>query len=87
MWILLFFLGRLFYKYKIVIVGNYDIIFDEEMLQIDINLRRFGLDVEKVKLDLIFKGVSSVKDFLINCVYLEDVGVELYGIKIYGFLW
>lgn len=43
--------------------------------------------MEKVKLDLIFKGVSSVKDFLINCVYLEDVGVELYGIKIYGFLW
>lgn len=80
-------LGRLPHKHKIVIAGNHDITFDEEMLQTDINLRRFGLDVEKVKSDLTSKGVSSVKDLLTNCVYLEDAGVELYGIKIYGSPW
>lgn len=83
MWILLFFSGRLPHKHKIVIAGNHDITFDEEMLQTDINLRRFGLDVEKVKSE----GVSSIKDLLTNCVYLEDAGVELYGIKIYGSPW
>lgn len=85
--ILLFFSGRLPHKHKIVIAGNHDITFDEEMLQTDINLRRFGLDVEKVQSDLTSEGVSSVKDFLTNCVYLEDAGVELYGIKIYGSPW
>lgn len=70
-----------------MIAGNHDITFDEEMLHTDKNLRRFGLDTDKVESYLTSEGVSSVKDLLTNCVYLEDAWVELFGIKIYGSPW
>lgn len=30
---------------------------------------------------------SNIKDYLKNCIYLEDSEVTLYGIKIYGTPW
>lgn len=32
-------------------------------------------------------GVETVQELMSNCTYLEDSGVELYGIKIYGSPW
>ncbi len=30
---------------------------------------------------------QKCKSSLTNCIYLEDSGVEIYGIKIYGSPW
>lgn len=31
--------------------------------------------------------VENVRQYLTNCTYLQDEGIELYGIKIYGSPW
>lgn len=31
--------------------------------------------------------VVNVKQYLTNCIYLEDSLIEIYGIKIYGTPW
>ncbi|XP_061188153.1 metallophosphoesterase MPPED2-like isoform X2 [Saccostrea echinata] len=81
-------LGQLPHKHKIVIAGNHDLTFDDEMIQNQPEaVEKFGLGLEKVKTYLISQGVSSVKELLTNCLYLEDACVELYGIKIYGSPW
>lgn len=30
---------------------------------------------------------KNVKDYLTNCIYLEDTAVVLYGLRIYGTPW
>ncbi|XP_062618352.1 metallophosphoesterase domain-containing protein 1-like [Saccostrea cucullata] len=81
-------LGQLPHKHKIVIAGNHDLTFDDEMLQNDPEaFEKFGLNLEKVKTDLTSVGVNSAKELLTNCLYLEDACVELYGIKIHGSPW
>lgn len=32
-------------------------------------------------------GAETVQELMNSCTYLEDSGVELYGIKIYGSPW
>lgn len=32
-------------------------------------------------------NTENIREYLTNCIYLEDSGIELYGIKIYGTPW
>lgn len=82
------FAGRLPHKHKIVIAGNHDLTFDDQMIaENPKGLEIFGLNLERVKTYLTSEGVSNTKDLLTNCVYLEDASIELCGIKIHGSPW
>lgn len=43
----------------------------------------------KQTVETISEAVSgeNVKQYLTNCIYLEDSGISIYGIKIYGTPW
>lgn len=82
------FAGRLPHKHKIVIAGNHDLTFDDQMIaENPKEVEKFGLNLERVKTYLTSEGVSNTKDLLTNCVYLEDASIELCGIKIHGSPW
>ncbi|KAJ8924610.1 hypothetical protein NQ315_000760 [Exocentrus adspersus] len=90
-------LGSLPHKYKIVIAGNHELSFDEEFSSL-FKEKALSRHVEaaedevpnygKTK-DNIEEAVNTenIRQYLTNCIYLEDSGVELYGIKIYGSPW
>ncbi|KAK2191092.1 hypothetical protein NP493_61g00012 [Ridgeia piscesae] len=85
------FLGKLPYRHKIVIAGNHELSFDphymtleEKRLELDCPIR---INPIAVKDFLEKKGVSSMKELLTNCVYLEDSEVTICGLRIYGSPW
>lgn len=89
--------GTLPHKYKIVIAGNHELSFDEKFASIFKKkiLARHAQPIEdevpnygKTK-DNIEEAVNTenIRQYLTNCIYLEDSEVELYGIKIYGSPW
>lgn len=67
------------FKHRIVIAGNHDLTFDKQSYPS--TYRRFGhpemYDVDQVKAMLLVPGIT----------YLEDSGVNLDGINIYGSPW
>ncbi|KAJ8307239.1 hypothetical protein KUTeg_015323 [Tegillarca granosa] len=82
------YLGTLPHKHKVVIAGNHDLTLDNEVVyRRPHTLRSFGIAPSDVDEYLKKKGLSSVKDLLTNCIYLEDSMVEICGIKIYGSPW
>ena len=72
------FLGSLPHKHKIVIAGNHDITFQTEKYS-HFLWRQFS---HPKKYDS-----CEIKQSLKNCIYLEDCGVEISGIKIFGSPW
>ena len=71
------FLEKLPHKHKIVIAGNHDLSFDTSTF--DSTFPRFCRgNIEEH---------GNAKSLLTNCTYLEDSGVEIYGIKIWGSPW
>ncbi|XP_064594814.1 metallophosphoesterase MPPED2-like [Liolophura sinensis] len=83
------FLGKLPHKHKIVIAGNHDLTFDDDMVKTkrhDLEMR-FNIRKEKFEDYLNERGIASVKSLLTNCTYLEDSMAEVYGIRIYGAPW
>lgn len=83
------FLGKLPHKYKVVIAGNHDLTFDDDMVKNGRQdlMYRFGISTKNFEDQLSKLEVSSVKQLLTNCIYLEDESVDIYGIKIYGSPW
>ncbi|KAJ8307240.1 hypothetical protein KUTeg_015324 [Tegillarca granosa] len=79
------YLGKLSYKHKVVIAGNHDITLDTDMIQKDPEsaMLNFGIICELLKQ----YSVKQTKDLFTNCTYLQDSGVQLYGINIYGSPW
>ncbi|KAF4532099.1 hypothetical protein B566_EDAN006193 [Ephemera danica] len=82
-------LGHLPHTYKIVIAGNHELSFDPNFSgdngMIDVNkISTLGLKREKM-----VQAVQDVdaKSHLTNCIYLEDSGTQIWGIKIYGTPW
>lgn len=82
-------LGRLPHAYKIVIAGNHELSFDPHFSgangMLDVNkISTLGLKREKM-----VQAVQDVdaKNYLTNCIYLEDTGTQIWGIKIYGTPW
>ncbi|OWF35862.1 metallophosphoesterase MPPED2-like [Mizuhopecten yessoensis] len=80
------FLGQLPHKHKIVIAGNHEISFDDNIMSKDHLDPMFG-SMNKYVNEMSDLEVKSVKDLLTNCIYLEDSMVSLYGINIYGSPW
>ncbi|ESO91941.1 hypothetical protein LOTGIDRAFT_121668 [Lottia gigantea] len=83
------YLGTLPYKVKIVIAGNHDMTFDAEMVE---NHRArmfhsFCITTAVLEDKLKEYNISSVKELLKNCIYLEDQELTLCGIKFYGTPW
>ena len=82
------YLGKLPHKVKVIIAGNHDLTFDDDMVANDRHhLEMFGLKENNFEKYLQEKNIKSVKELMTNCLYLEDAMVELYGIKIYGSPW
>nr|CAH7722382.1 unnamed protein product [Callosobruchus chinensis] len=69
-------LDSLPHKHKIVIAGNHELSFDQNFS-------------EYFKKLMTAKAVNTqnIRQYLTNCTYLEDSGIEIYGIKIYGTPW
>jgi hypothetical protein len=92
--------GKLPHKHKIVIAGNHELSFDKTFTN---PIRQSPSDrsthtgpslVDQIPTlgipkDKIAEAVQTpnVKDYLTNCIYLEDSEVLLYGLKIYGTPW
>ena len=82
-----FFSGNLPHPRKVVIAGNHELSFDKDVLDTH-KAKRFGLNSEAIYQHLKEKGFSEMKDILTNCTdYLEDSGVEICGIKMFGSPW
>lgn len=83
------FLGSLPHKVKIVIAGNHDLTFDDDLVQNrrDYLRKNFGISEKGFEQQLEEYGVKNVKELLTNCVYLEDAGIDICGVHIYGSPW
>lgn len=90
------FVGSLPHKHKIVIAGNHELSFDEKFTNIFKN--KFQSRVKDVEDEVPHYGktkdnisdavnTDNIRQYLTNCIYLEDSGVEICGIKIYGSPW
>lgn len=79
------YLGALPYKVKVVIAGNHDLTFDDNITEA--SLRTFGVQKSTVQSYLSERGLKSVKQMLTSAIYLEDSLVTVCGIKIYGAPW
>ncbi|XP_056640978.1 UPF0046 protein T07D4.2 [Diorhabda sublineata] len=91
-------LGSLPHRYKIVIAGNHELSFDKKFKsEFKLNnreKRHNHTEKDEIKnygntKDDILDSVNTqnIQEYLTNCIYLEDCGVELYGIKLYGSPW
>ncbi|CAF0856190.1 unnamed protein product [Brachionus calyciflorus] len=65
------------FTHKIIIAGNHELSFDKTK-----NNKMLGF-FDKNKIN----DQRDPRDFLENCIYLEESMVEIYGIKIYGAPW
>ncbi|KAK9892537.1 hypothetical protein WA026_020520 [Henosepilachna vigintioctopunctata] len=85
------------HRYKIVIAGNHELSFDQHFSQ---SFKKkissqLGEDEEDQVLnygntkDDIVEAVNeeNIRNYLTNCVYLEDSSIKIYGIKLYGTPW
>ena len=83
--------GKLPHRHKIVIAGNHELSFDEKYM----NFEKKRKEVEcSVRLDADYlewfienRNISSTKELLTNCVYLQDSEVIVCGLRIYGSPW
>ncbi|XP_071491077.1 metallophosphoesterase MPPED2-like [Diadema antillarum] len=79
------FMGTLPHRHKIVIAGNHEVTFDEELMR-ERNSHVF------MSFASAFQGLKeddwkSIKSKLTNCIYLEDSEVRVMGFRIYGSPW
>ncbi|XP_033733429.1 metallophosphoesterase MPPED2-like isoform X2 [Pecten maximus] len=83
------YLGTLPHKVKIVIAGNHDLTFDQDMVKSNREelTTMFGVTEENFEAYMTEKKLTEVKELMTNCIYLEDASVNIYGIKIYGSPW
>jgi Icc-related predicted phosphoesterase len=88
------------HKHKIVISGNHELSFDKtfsEYFKKTVTSRHTG-SLEDLEDEVPNYGntkdnisdavyTDNIKQYLTNCIYLEDSSIEIYGIKIYGTPW
>lgn len=87
----IYFSGSLPHRHKIIIAGNHDIPFDTEMVN-DPEMKnslhyRFGLDINKIQDYFTSNNLRDMKEMLTDCTYLEDSGITVFGINIWGSPW
>ena len=70
------------FKHKIVIAGNHDVPFDSE--NYDYLIKRFkDLRIYKNERDIV--TYQEAKDLLKDCIYLENSGINIENINIWGY--
>jgi hypothetical protein len=81
--------GRLPHRHKIVIAGNHELSFDPKFAgdrgrQVVESIPELGY-----RREVMTEAVKSIdtKKRLTNCIYLEDSGIQIWGISIYGTPW
>lgn len=81
-------LGRLPHKYKIVIAGNHELSFDPKFTHpiAEDGVCVSSLEYESDQISYVMQQKNN-KQYLTNCIYLEDSMTECYGLKIYGSPW
>ena len=93
--------GKLPHKHKIVIAGNHELSFDCTFThpfsapKNDDRHKHTGTSIVDsiptlgFSKDVLAEAIQTqnAKDYLTNCIYLEDSEIVLYGIKIYGTPW
>lgn len=83
------------HKYKIVIAGNHELSFDDKFSDL---FKKKESKIEHLEDEFPSYGktkdnisdavnTENIRQYLTHCIYLEDSGVEIYGIKIYGTPW
>ncbi|CAC5412121.1 UPF0046 protein T07D4.2,Metallophosphoesterase domain-containing protein 1,Metallophosphoesterase MPPED2,UPF0046 protein C25E10.12,UPF0046 protein K07C11.7 [Mytilus coruscus] len=78
------FLGKLSHKKKIVIAGNHELSFDENLFT---EAYCFKERIDEVKRYLRSKRIKFVREMVTNAIYLQDSMVSVCGINIYGSPW
>lgn len=88
-------LGDLPHKHKLVICGNHELSFDPALVEsMSENTRSQGskhgfsnsipcLGHKREHIEAAVK-TQNIRQYLTNCTYLEDSGIELYGLKFWG---
>ncbi|CAF3445960.1 unnamed protein product [Rotaria sp. Silwood1] len=71
-------------KYKILLPGSSDLCFNLENLT---NEQTKQCERDKIKTELALLGFKHVSQYLNNVIYLQDMGVEIAGVKFYGSPW
>ncbi|CAF0935796.1 unnamed protein product [Rotaria sordida] len=71
-------------KYKILLPGSSDICFNLENLT---NEQTKQCERDNIKKELQLLGLKHVSQYLNNVIYLQDMGVEIAGVKFYGSPW
>lgn len=91
-------LGTLPHQHKLVIAGNHELSFDSSFTHPFSNSNQrskhssglldtmptLGHSKESLQESI---STQNIKDHLTNCTYLEDSGIELYGLKFWGSPW
>lgn len=67
------------YKYKIMIAGNHDFYYDDSI--------KSGHEFRDWRVDKPMSKEQIIQEFAPDAIYLEDSGVEIEGLKIYGSPW
>ncbi|KAJ8957119.1 hypothetical protein NQ318_007335 [Aromia moschata] len=89
-------LGSLPHRHKIVIAGNHELSFDNKFASFKRTL--FSKQPEYLQDEVPNYGntknniedavnTENIRQYLTNCIYLEDSAVDIYGIKLYGSPW
>ena len=79
-------LATLPHKHKIVIAGNHEITFDpKSFANCEAKKKIFGANFDTESPEV--NTFPNFAQLLTNCIYLEDSGVEVLGLKIYGTPW
>lgn len=90
-------IGNLPHKHKIVIAGNHELSFDKKfanifMKKFENSSRHTGCGLTDTNYGDTTEAINAVKtenirQYLTNCIYLEDEAIEVCGIHIYGSPW
>ncbi|KAG4078701.1 hypothetical protein HA402_015291 [Bradysia odoriphaga] len=93
-------IAQLPHRYKVVIAGNHELSFDKTFTHpFQSNSNERCVHTGTSILDKIptlgntkesmteAVQVENVRQYLTNCIYLEDESIELFGLKIYGTPW
>ncbi|XP_052812554.1 metallophosphoesterase domain-containing protein 1-like [Mya arenaria] len=83
------FMGTLDHPVKIVIAGNHDLTLDKDMVKNRREYLKTNFRItEKVYEEVLERlGVTGSHELLTNCVYLEDAGIDVCGLHVYGSPW
>lgn len=93
------FVGLLPHKYKIIIAGNHELSLDKKFSEKFKNKLAAKQNIEDFLLEEVphygntkdnisnAVHIENIEQYFTNCIYLEDSGIELDGIKIWGTPW